>query len=132
LLDFGRREEILAQIEKYRAEKRRWYPQVILVRHRKPIPTGFPVPQHGVVWYRPIPGGTHILRHEPRHGREAPGVPGIRGYIAWEGSPHTDSSEARAKAEQKAEELRGTPKYAGELLKPRIVAKPEFRPVPRR
>ena len=103
MLDFGRREEILAQIEKYRAEKRRWYPQVILVRHRKPIPTSMPVPPHG-----------------------------IRGHIAWEGSPHTDSSEARANAEQKAEELRGTPKYAGELLKPRIVAKPEFRPVPRR
>jgi len=53
-------------------------------------------------------------------------------WVAWEGSPHTDSSEARANAEQKVEELRGTPKYAGELLKPRIVAKPEFRPVPRR
>ena len=116
MLDFGRREEILAQIEKYRAEKRRWYPQVILVRHRRPISE----------WYlRTLPG---IRRHIAGPGTSSP----IRKYIAWEGSPRTDSSEARANAEQKAEELRGTPKYAGELLKPRIVAKPEFRPVPRR
>ena len=99
---------------------KRWYPQVILVRHRKSIPT-IPVPTHG----RKVPDirrHTDIPVHSPDRG----------GYIVWKGSPRTDSSEARANAEQKVEELRGTPKYAGELLKPRIVAKPEFRPVPRR
>ena len=127
MLEIGGREEIPAQIKEY-WEKRRWYPQVILVRHRKSIPPGFHVPLPGP-YRRPTRTGIRVpLRHGPRHG-----VPDIKGeYIVWKGSPHTDSSEARANAEQKVEELRGTPKYAGELLKPRIVAKPEFRPVPRR
>ena len=101
-------------------EKRRWYPQVILVRHRRPTTT-IPVPTHG----RKVPDirrHTDIPVHPPDRG----------GYIVWKGSPHTDSSEARANAEQKVEELRKTPKYAGERLKPRIIAKPEFPPVLRR
>ena len=39
-------------------------------------------------------------------------------HVVWEGSQgYDDSAEARREGEEKLEELRGTPRYAGSLLK---------------